>query len=253
MDEEKTRVCPKCGKTSTISTAVCPKCHFRLHWNLLDQHVMIDYLQCIPPNIVPRLAIVIAIVGQLLLIIGKAYFNEVLGVFTSASLNSITIFLFGHIFKTVGETTLLYLLMKGLGFEKKPMTITAWTTIILIFTYHCLAVIRVPLATVVSPDVIALLTNACAITLILGECTYAFWGYRLFDAYEGALSHIGGLMAICVLAHLVLNVVLHLSGKNIYCDLAISLITIFYFYYLGTRFLDHKSYKKRNAIKALKG
>ena len=59
-------------------------------------------------------------------------------------------------------------------------------------------------------------------------------------------------MALVTAAHLVLNLILHRSGHDIISDAAVALVTIFYFFFLSRRMLDHEAFLEsfnKDAIK----
>ena len=74
-------------------------------------------------------------------------------------------------------------------------------------------------------------------------------GVRLYNVFDSDLSMTGALMALAALLHLVFNFLLHMSGQSLEVDAGIGLVTIFYFWHLKRRLLDHPSYMKRDNLK----
>ena len=91
----------------------------------------------------------------------------------------------------------------------------------------------------------ALLPDAGFYLLVASEAAAALLGYMLFDNYNGRLSTTGFVMAAAMLLHLLLNVLLHLSGVNIAADLAVGAANIAYFCLLKNRFLTHEEYVRK--------
>ena len=160
---------------------------------------------------------------------------------------------FGHLLKMAGETALLFTLMRGLRFEYRHMALLCRVTIVLLVAYHLVAAAYPFLGHPLIPTVLRpMIVSVAPYLLIAAEVAYVILGYRIFDSFNGKLSFAGLLMALAAALHLVLNLILHRSGVDIVSDAAVAIVTIFYFFFLSRRMLDHEAFLEslnKDAIK----
>ena len=145
--------------------------------------------------------------------------------------------------KMAGETILLYGLMYGLRFECYRLTIVTVPLVIFEVLYHLMAAGWQGIArlTFLHPYIFQTF-YAIALVLVIFEGLYLVLGVCLASLYRGYLSKVGLLMTASVSMFLLLNVVLHLSGKNLAADVTVSLLNWFCQFFIWDMLLDHRSY-----------
>lgn len=234
--------CPHCGATIEEELDQCPQCEWELHLKRVNNSKFIDYLQSPWPNKITTLAFLIAALGQICLFLTNH----------GIDINFIpwyTIMAVGHTLKTIGESMLLFALMYGLRFEYRHLTINCWLTLLLLLMYHLVVTYMVTNYGIPSEVQRPKLFMFMASWLVMGELSAIVLGVRLYNVFDSDLSMTGALMALAALLHLVFNFLLHMSGQSLEVDAGIGLVTIFYFWHLKRRLLDHPSYMKRDHLK----
>ncbi|MBR6715966.1 MAG: hypothetical protein IKI83_05915 [Prevotella sp.] len=239
---EETRKCPHCHTEVEVQTRMCPTCNYSLHWMKSGQNISVDFLQSPLPRIMTICAIIVAVIGQLFIYFLDSSVNDYF--VNRLSLPPIsTLHVAGHIMKTIGETTLLYCLMKGLIFEFRNFTWHINVTMILLLCYHLLAAALPSIGeTATSATMVKFAYNACFALLALSEASYFILGLRLNSTYFGSISTCGLLMLICSGLHFATGVIFNLTSKEFYSDTAFFVFSVIYLIFLGTRMLPHEAY-----------
>lgn len=237
-----TTKCPHCGAPIEEEDLVCQKCEWELHLKELNSSKFIDHIQSPWSNKFTTLAFLLAALGQIFLFL----------TYSGIDINFIpwySILAIGHILKTLGESLLLFALMYGLRFEYRHLTINCWLTLLLLLIYHLVVAYMVTNYGIPGEEQRPKLFYFMVSWLVMGELSAIVLGVRLYNVFDSDLSMTGGLMALAALLHLVFNFLLHMSGNSLEVDAAIGLITIFYFWHLKRRLLDHPSYMNREHLK----
>lgn len=238
MDTElEKRKCPHCGEVVDVTEQICPACEWKLNWTDSADNKYVDYLQSFLSNRLVGFAFLLAVVGQLLMLSTCDFFNGLLPYRGE-------LLLWGHVLKAVGETTLLCCVMHGLKYEQHQLAIHMVLTIVLLLAYH-VATITLLLAqhSMTQHDATSLY-DLCATLLITGEATAAALGFRMTFFFNGHLSITGIVMTVAMLVHLGLNLLLHMSGHDIYADSLVAALLIAYFWMVNRMLLDHNTYTK---------
>lgn len=239
--EKKTAVaqrhCPHCGKQLSVETVVCPKCHRVFHWKRNNDNTWVRFLQSPFPMRVLMIGFILAAVGQVFLLLTDATIAEIIPY--PAHYNRFA----GHLLKMAGETILLYGLMYGLRFECYRLTIVTVPLVIFEVLYHLMAAGWQGIArlTFLHPYIFQTF-YAIVLVLVIFEGLYLVLGMCLASLYRGYLSKVGLLMTASAGMFLLLNVVLHLSGKNLAADVTVSLLNWFCQFFIWDMLLDHRSY-----------
>lgn len=237
-----TTKCPHCGAPIEEEDLVCQKCEWELHLKELNSSKFIDHVQSPWSNKLTTLAFLLAALGQIFLFLTNR----------GIDINFIpwhNILAIGHILKTIGESLLLFALLYGLRFEYRHLTINCWLTLLLLLIYHLVVAYMVTNYGIPGEEQRPKLFYFMVSWLVMGELSAIVLGVRLYNVFDSDLSMTGGLMALAALLHLVFNFLLHMSGNSLEVDAAIGLITIFYFWHLKRRLLDHPSYVNREHLK----
>ena len=239
MEQETTRLCPHCGHEAKTKDHRCPQCDWTLHWDKRDQRVYeVNYLQSTLTKTWWTLCFIIAVAGQICMFLANDMFDGLVPFRPTLCA--------GHLMRACGETALLYGLWYGLRFEYKRLAWLIAAVAALFIAYHLAIIAYCFHDSLPLPDnAKALLPDAGFYLLVASEAAAALLGYMLFDNYNGRLSTTGFVMAAAMLLHLLLNVLLHLSGVNIAADLAVGAANIAYFCLLKNRFLTHEEYVRK--------
>ena len=244
MEEKK--ICPHCGHEVAFDDKTCEECQWMLRWSKDDPSVYeVDHVQTILSRPILMCFFLLAAAGQFLLFLSTETLDNVV--------SQRMMLFFGHLLKTAGETALLFTLMRGLRFEYKQFGILIRVTMVLLLAYHLVGAAYPFLGHPLIPAALRpAIVSIAPYLLIAAEVAYIILGYRIFDSFNGKLSFAGLLMALVTAAHLVLNLILHRSGHDIISDAAVALVTIFYFFFLSRRMLDHEAFLEsfnKDAIK----
>ncbi|MBR5687142.1 MAG: hypothetical protein IKX36_04205 [Prevotella sp.] len=244
MQEKK--ICPHCGHEVALDDKTCEECQWLLRWSKDDPSVYeVDHVQTTLSRPTLTCFFLLAAIGQIMLFLSTKTLDNLV--------NQRMMLCFGHVLKMAGETALLYTLMRGLRFEYKRLAILFRVTIVLLIAYHLIAAVLPYIGHWLVPAALRpVIVSVAPYVLIAAEVAYVILGYRILDSYNGKLSFTGLLMALAAVLHLVLNLILHRSGNDIISDAAVAIVTIFYFFILSRRMLDHEAFLEsfnKDAIK----
>lgn len=245
QNEDVIRKCPHCKTEVQVKERFCPNCNYSLHWMKSGQNIAVDYVQSPLPKIIAICALIAAIVGQLCIYLLDSSVNDYF--LNRLSLPSIqTLHVTGHLLKAIGETTLLYGLLKGLRFEYHNFTWHIAVTIILLLLYHILAAAlpEIGNSATLSPYYKSAFT-VCFGLLAISGISYFLLGLRINSSYFGLVSTCGLLMIIYSGVHFATSVIFNLSSKEFYSDSAVFVLAIIYFIVLKGRLLTHEEYVEK--------
>jgi hypothetical protein len=234
--ENESRKCPHCGAQVEKQALVCPNCLWKLNWMDVAENKYVEYLQTPMPSWFTSLVFLVAVVGQLMLLSTCDFFVEVIPY-------SRNVLIWGHILKTVGESILLLALFFAMRYEMRRMSLNILAAMLLLLAYHvCVVVLLLTQIGPVSED--SPLYPYCFYLMPAGECALAILGLRLSFFYNAQLSITGMAMIAASIIHLGFNYILHMSGHEVYVDLAVAIATILYFWSLRYMLIDHDSYMR---------
>lgn len=226
--------CPLCGKSLEPGTRECPNCGEKIHHHRKGQRndLILDFVEAPLSPWVLHVALLLALVGQGLLLAFNPHFYQFLRPQPEVSL------FWGHLLKTMGETTLLFALMKGLSNERHNLRSFFLAAIVSLLAYHLL----VALFLQVSLNVYTYYTGVGL--LVVSTVAYLVLGFMMEERFYGGLFYLACLLILYVSVFFVFNFILKWSGKELFADVIITVLAMAYLIFLRTRLLDHKGFKR---------